>query len=536
MRRFLPVLLITALAVFGTVLAGCGKGNFSQKASEGKENVFRYPIPTKPTTLDPALVQDGDTIDLLQQVYEGLVAWGEDNQVKPNLAESWTVSDDGRIYTFKLKPGVKFHNGREVTAEDFKWSIERACQPSLTTGMAGNYLNDIVGVNEMLAGSAKEVSGIRVVDPQTLEITIDKPRPYFLGKLTYPVSFVVAKESVPADKEITDVKQMVGTGPFKAASYTENQLFVLDAFADYHAGAPKIAKIERPVMTDAAARLNRYRSGELDLLQLERQDVAGLQKDEKLKDQIEFFNRPAVWYIGFNVKEVKEFADPRVRRAIAMAIDRDRIVNEILGGVNQKADTIVPPGVFGHREKATLPGYDVEAAKRLLAEAGFPNGQGFPTLPLTYRAGRPDARLVSEAVANMLQTNLGIKVTPQETEWGAMLEQVNAKKAKFVHMRWSADYLDPQNFLSLMLTTTGNENKLNYSNAEVDRLCAEADVHPDPERRKALYAQAEDILLREGPWVPIYFQRDAELISPRVKGLRESLFGHLPHTTVELSK
>ena len=530
MKR-LPMFAFLVVALFA---AGCSKGNFSEKASAGKSNVFRYPIVTNPTSLDPGIVQDGDTIDLVQQVYEGLVAWGTDNTPVANLAENWDISKDGKTYTFHIKKGVKFHNGRELEAGDFKFEMERACDPKFNSETAENYLGDIVGVMDKLHGKAKEISGVQVVDKYTLAITIDKPRAYFLGKLTYPVAFAVPKEAVTAGKEIKSAAEMVGTGPYKAGAFTPNQLFVLEAFKDYHGGAPSIDRIERPVITDSATRLSKFKSGEIDLLMLERQDVKALQEDPKLKDQLHFYDRPAIWYIGMNLKEYPPFAKEKVRQAIEMAIDREKIVNVTLGGINTVANGILPPGVLGHRDDAGMAKYDPAKAKQLLAEAGYPDGKGMPPLEMTFREQRPDIRVVAEDVAAQLNDNLGIKVTLKTMEWRSYLEKHNAKKQVFFHMRWAADYLDPQNFLSLLLSTTGNENKTYYSNPKVDELCAQADSEMNPETRIKLYQQAEDLVLKDAPWVPIYFQKDAELISPRVKGLRESLFGHLPHTTVKL--
>lgn len=535
MRRLVPLFVILAL-----LMVGCGKGGFSKAASAGKENVFRYPIPTKPTTLDPAIVQDGDTIDIIQQVFEGLVSWSPENKVIPNLAEKWTVSPDGKVYTFTLKKGVKFFNGDEVTADDFKFSIERACNPKFSKGMALNYLSDIVGVKERLTvPGTKDVKGVVVKDPYTLEITIDKARPYFLGKLTYPVSFVISKKAAPEKDgeptEMTQVSQMVGTGAYKPVSYEEGQLFTMEANKAYHGGAPKIDRIERPVILDAQTRLNKFKSGELDLVALERQDVDALQKDPTYKSQLHSYLRPSIYYVGFNVKEYPAFANQKVRQAFAMAIDRDRIVDKILGGMNQKADTIIPPGVIGHRDKGALPAYDVAGAKKLLAEAGYPDGKGLPNFEIDFRESRPDVRIVAEAVQNDLKNNLGVNITPRAMEWRAFLEKHDANKVGFFHMRWAADYLDPQNFLSLLLSTTGAENHTYYSNPEFDKLCEQADSSMDNDLRMKLYAQAEDICLKDCAWVPIYYQRDVELISSRVSGLRESLFGHLPHTTVALT-
>lgn len=527
------------------VLGGCSKGKFSQNVggeSKVPVGVFRYPIVTNPTSLDPAVVQDGDTIDLLQQVYEGLVRWDENSRVAPNLAERWDVSPDGRTYTFYLKKGAKFTSGREVTADDFKWSIERAVRPRpknvdpanrpLISETAKTYLSDIVGVTEKLAGQADEVSGVSVVDSHTLRITIDKPRPYFLGKLTYIVSFAVDKDKVPADQEIKSAEQMVGTGPFTVSQYVPEQLIVLKKNPNYHGGTVPLESVERPVIKDAATRLNKYKAGEIDLVMLERQDVGALQSDPVLKDHLKFFDRPAIWYVGLNQEVVPQFKDVRVRQAIARAIDKEKIVSAFLGGVNKTAYSIVPPGVFGHRAEAKHLDFNPEEARKLLSDAGFPGGKGFPTLDITFREQRPDIQIVAEAVANMLKENLGLTVNTRTMEWRAYLEKHSANQMPFFHMRWAADYLDAENFLSTLLASYGPENHVGYNNPQYDALCRAADTTYDESKRQELYGQAEDLVLQEAPFVPVYFQRDAELINPRVKGLRESLFGHLPHTTV----
>lgn len=548
MRRNLCVNFSLLILLIALTTAGCGKGGFSDRVKAGKETVFRYPIVTSPTSLDPGIVQDGDTIDLLQQVYEGLVTWGTDNRVHPLLAESWELEDGGRTYVFTLKKGVKFHSGREVTAHDFKWSIERATDPAFKSPTANTYLGEIVGVKDKVRGAAKEVSGYQVVDDYTLRITIDKPRPYFLGKLTYIIGAVVDKDKVPALgvddagnpswPEIKSTDQMCGTGPYKAERYEPDQIMILAANQDYHATPPKISHIERPIIKDAVTRLNKYKAGELDLVMLERQDVLELQKDPTFKEHLHFFERPSLWYIGLNLKNppdgYAQFMNRKVRQAIGMAIDREKICNQVLDGINPLANSIIPPGVLGFRESARFLPYDVSAAKRLLAEAGYPGGKGFPKLTMFFREARPDISLVAEEVAGQLKTNLGITVSLQTMEWRSYLEKHNADAVPFFHMRWAADYLDPENFLSFLLAGYGPENHVTYHNPEFDALCAAADSEMDEAKRLEMYAKAEDIVLQDAPFIPIYFQRDAELIRPRVKGLRESLFGHLPHTTVYL--
>jgi oligopeptide transport system substrate-binding protein len=527
--------LIGWLLVSGIVLGACSKGNFSQDASRDSKDVFRYPIPTNPTTLDPGKVQDGDTIDLLQQTYEGLVGWDQESKVSPRLATKWEVSPDGKTYTFHLRTDAKFFSGRPVTAQDFKWCIERNCDPKLAFTTVADYLSDIVGVMDKHNGKRKDIPGIVVVDDHTLKIKIDKPRPYFLGKLTYPVSFVFDKNALKNPlTEITDPSEMIGTGPFIVSSVHNDQVVILKANPNYYGGSPKIAGIERPIVTDAATRLEMYKSGQVDLVQLQRQDALSLKNDPQYKSQLHFFERPCVWYVGLNTRLTPAFGDRRVRRAIAMAINKDNIIDVVLDKMNPKADGILPPKVFGHRDKVDGIGYDPKAAQLLLAQAGYPGGKGFPQVTMFYRESYPDIRIVANAVGQDLKSNLGIDVAFKSLEWGHYLDLDNKNKLPLFHMRWGADYLDAQNFLSTLLASYGPENHTQYSNPQFDALCSQADSSMDPALRLKLYAQAEDIALQDAAFIPIYFQNDAELISPRVKDIRESVFGHLPHTKLEL--
>ena len=521
------------LGLVALCVLGC-KG-FSDRGDAALVGVFRYPIVTAPTSLDPGIVQDGDTLDLIQQIYEGLLTWSPDNEPVGAIAESWDISEDGLRYVFYLKKGVLFHSGREVKAEDVKWSFERNADPSLASPTFEAYLSDIVGVSERSNGEADDIEGVQVIDEYTIEIRLKQPTPYFLGKLIYLVSAVLDKDFAPRGEEMKEVSQMVGTGPYKIVQHERKQMVVLEAFQDYHGGAPLLKKIERMVIGDPMTRLNKYKNGELDMVMLARQDIDGL-KGTEWESHLKTFARPAIWYIGLNQERFEPFEDRRVRQAFAMAIDKERIVNEILGGHNDIANCIVPPGVPGHRPDAPALKFDPVRARQLLAEAGYPGGRGFPEMTLTFREGRPDIRGAATTVAENLGTHLNITVHMQTMEWRAYLEKYNSHDQVFFHMRWAADYLDPQNFLSHMLATFGPENKIGYNNPEFDRLCKLADTTMDMETRIPLYQEAEDILLADAVWIPLYFQRDAELHRPGLTGLRESLFGHLPHTTTEMKR
>jgi oligopeptide transport system substrate-binding protein len=516
------------------VISGCGKGNFSQSGDQAKVNAFRYSIVQKPTVMDPATVEDGNTIDIIQQVFEGLTMWSPDNKPIPNVAEKWDVSPDGTTYTFTLKKGVKFHGGREVKAEDFKYSIDRAADPAMKSPTVMSYLDDVVGMKEAHAGTAKGVSGVRVVDDYTLEIKIDKARPYFLGKLTYPVSFVVDKDLAKMGTEITTIDAMKsGTGPYVPQSYEAEQTFVMAANKNYHGGAPKIERIERLVATDSATRIAKYKAGDLDLVQLARQDISGIESDPKYKADLKFYDRPAIWYVGFNEKMIPALADAKVRRAFGMAINRKRIVEDLMGNFNKLATGILPPGVDGARTENVIPfDYDPAKAKALLKESGW-EGK-VPSIDMYFRSEEPDYRLVAEAVQADLKQNLGITINAKPLASGPYFNRLNKKEIPMYHMRWAADYLDPQNFISIFFSSTGGQNKFYYSNPQVDALCAQADVEQNHDKRMDLYHKAEDIVLNDAVWIPIFYQRDAELVSPRVHGMRESLFGHLPHTMVTI--
>lgn len=530
MRNFL---IWIAWFVLLLTFSGCSNSG-STSSVQGK--VFRYALTAEPTTLDPARVEDGPTIDLLFQVYEGLVRWEVGNELVPNIAERWEISPDGKTYTFYLKKGVKFHNGREVTAEDFKYSIERSLDPETGSTTAGTYLNDIVGANERLQGKTQEVAGVQVVDSHTLQIEIDAPKAYFLAKLTYPTAYAVCKEAIEKTNGKVTVESAIGTGPFKWKEYVANSKVVLEAFGDYHDGRPLLDFMERPIILDATTRHAMYESGELDLCDVQKSDLIQDQKDPVLSKELQFFDRAAVYYFALNQNAYAPFKDMRVRQAFALAIDREEAVRVALQGVNKKANGILPPGVPGYDESYQGWSYDPKRAAELLAEAGYPGGKGMPKLTLTFREKTPDLRRVAEVAANMLKQNLGMDVDLREMEWGAFLDELNKESMPMYHLRWAADYLDPQNFLSVMLRTGAQENRVGYSNPKFDALCDEADRTTDSERRIQLYRQAEKLVVEEAPWVPIYYQKDVELIKPYVSGVRDTLLGHLPHAKTDVAR
>ncbi len=531
--RLLPLgLLLAALPLAW----GCGHKHHANSRAVG--NVFRYAIKTAPTTFDPAIVEDGDTIDVLQQIFEGLVQWSPDNKVVPCLASKWDVSRDGLTYTFHLRPNVKFQDGGPVTASDVLYSMQRALQPALGSPDARNYLGDIVGAKELAAGKATALAGVKVLDPQTVRITLTSPRAYWIDTLTYPTAYVVsraeAKEGVRLSAE--DAARGAGTGAFKLTRYDKDQRVVLAANAAYWGGPPRIAGIERPVVIDANTRHALYAQGDTDMLQfVSPGDLDNDAKDPGLKGQVHLFPRASTFYVGLNQKAFPAFRDVRVRQALAYATDKSKIVQVVFGGRRDVAQDILPEGIPGFDPAFRGLPYDPAKAKALLAAAGFPGGKGFPTIPMTYRESQPELQKTVDLIRGMWNDTLGVKVDGRVTEWSAMIDQQDKNALECYHIRWAADYLDPQDYYSTLLRSGGPEDHVVYASPRFDALCDRADVSQDPARRNALYRQAARVAADDVPMIPLYYQQDVELIKPYVSGIDDGLMGHLPYKHLTLA-
>jgi oligopeptide transport system substrate-binding protein len=484
------------------------------------------------------MVQDGDTIDLLQQAFEGLVQWSPGNKVIPCLAQRWDVSPDGLTYTFHLRPGVKFQDGAPVGAADVLYSMQRALDPKLGSPVALNYLGDIAGAKEVNSGKAATLAGVKVLDPQTVAITITQPKAYWIYTLTYPTAYVVSRAEARPGAVMTaeDAARGAGTGPFRITDYRRDAKVTLAANPAYWDGAPRLAGIERPVVIDANTRHDLYVRGDVDMLQfLSPGDLENDAKDPVLKGQVRLFPRAATYYLGLNQKAFPVFKDVRVRQALAYATDKDKIVGVVFGGKRDRAEDILAKGIPGFDPAFRGLPYDPAKAKALLAAAGHPNGAGIPPIPLYYRQSEPALQKTVDLVRQMWSDTLGVTARPQVTEWGSLLDREDKNALECYHIRWAADYLDPQDYYSVLLRTGSSENHVVYSNPKYDALCDRADVSQNPAQRNALYRQAARIAADEVPMIPLYYQQDVELIKPYVSGIDDGLMGHLPYKHLTLA-
>ncbi len=471
-----------------------------------------------PPTLDPHLMGDVTSSVIGGEVFGGLVTLSLDYQPVLDLAETCSISEDGLVYTFVLRENAKFHDGKPVTAQDVKWSIERAADPDTLSHTAETYLGDIVGAKDKLEGLADEVSGVRVVDDRTIEFTIDAPKSYFLAKLTYPTAYVVDPEQVNDDGSWLD--QPNGTGPFKLATYEIGELIVLERNENYHLGPPHIESVQ--MILSGGSAMIMYENDEIHLTGVGLDDLPRLlDPNDALHPQLHRSPQDFdVFYIGLNVAE-PPFDDVNVRQALNYAIDLQSIAENVLDGRVSPATGVIPPGFPSYTENLRSYHFNPDLARELMQESKYADALAsgdFPRITLTI-SGSFGAAIPTylEVILEQWRQELGIEVEIQQTEWATFLQDVNDKKYQMFSLGWIADYPDPQNFLDVLLHSESQSNHTNFANPEVDHLLEEARTERDRGRRFELYNQIEQMILDDAPWVWTWFSGEGyALIKPEV--------------------
>ena len=505
--QFLPrILLICALLLFP--LAGC------QPEESSSAGGILDLCGTDPITLDPAISGEMTSHSYVLQIFSGLVRLNDELEVVPDIAESWQISPDGRSYTFYLRHGVKFHSGREVKAGDFKYSWERACSPDTGSGTAATYLGDIVGARDMLAGRAEEISGIKVCDDYTLEVTIDAPRAYFLCKLTYPTAFVLDRANVESGDGWW--RQPDGTGPFKLVEWRQGQVLVLSRNELYYGDPAKVDGVVFHLL--AGVPMVMYEKGEIAVTPVYGNYIDTV-KDEASPFHQELAMTPelSLYYVGFDTTR-PPFDDVNIRRAFCYAVDQERIVRLILRDMGINAEGILPPGMPGYDVAVKGIGYDVGKARELIASSQYGNVSSLPPISITISGYGNAIPAYLGAIIAEWRENLGVEVMVRQLEPEEFLYQLKQEKDEMFMLGWVADYPDPHNFLD-NLFYSGNENNVSgYSNAEFDALLDRAAVEQDGDLRLSLYRQAERMVLGEAVCLPLCFGVNYILVKPYVKG------------------
>jgi ABC-type transport system substrate-binding protein len=465
----------------------------------------------QPLTLDPAKTHSGPS-DVIGAVFSGLVTLDLHLQVQPDLAAGWQISEDGTLYTFFLRRNALFHDGRPVTAEDVVFSWQRAASPATGSDTAQTYLGDIVGVTEMLRGEADTIRGLRVVDDYTLEVRIDAPKAYFLAKLTYPVAFVVDQNNV---EQNSWERRPNGSGPFILARWEDDELIVLNRFNAFY--LQPVALTQVVIQMGAGIPLSLYETGEIDLVGVGGSTLDRVQDpNNPLSAELRTGVSMCTTYIGLNNAE-PPFDDVRVRQAFNYAVDKELLITTLFDGDALPATGILPPGMPGYSGAAAGYPFNPERARALLAEAGYPEGQGFPEVTFTS-SGYDDPGAFVSAVITMWQDNLGVTVQPLLLEPFLYYDELYAgNTGNIFSSGWCADYPDPENFLDVLFHSGSRQNLGQYHNPEVDALLQQARVEEDVAARMALYRTIEEREVSDAPVVLVSHDLSAVLVKPYLR-------------------
>jgi len=473
-------------------------------------------------TLDPAIGYDWQNWSMIKSLFDGLMDYVPGTtELRPGLAESYDLSEDGLTYTFHLRKGVKFHNGREMVAEDVKYSLDRVTDPATQSPGAG-FFGSIVGYDKVADGSAKGLEGVKVIDPLTVQISLSRPDATFLHVMALNFASVVPKEAV--DAAAGDFgKHPVGTGAFKLAEWTIGQRLVFEKNADYwRAGVPYLDGVTFEVGQEPIVALLRLQKGEVDvpgdgIPPAKFTEVMG---DPAQAARVVEGGQLHTGYITLNVK-MAPFDKLEVREAVNMAINKDRIV-QIINGRAKPANQPLPPSMPGYAKDYTGYPYDVEGAKKLLADAGLKDG--FET-ELYVMNTDPNPR-IAQAIQQDLAA-IGIKASIKSLAQANVIEAGGAGTAPMIWsggMAWIADFPDPSNFYGPILgcagAVEGGWNWSKYCNEALDEEAVKADSFKDPAdpARLALWSDVFTKVMADAPWVPVFNEERYTMKSARMGG------------------
>jgi peptide/nickel transport system substrate-binding protein/oligopeptide transport system substrate-binding protein len=508
--RALPLILgATLLCV---PLVGCGGG----QGPAGK--TCRTYLSADPTTLDPALSNDAGSGELCALLYNGLVRFDHRTTILPDIAERWEISRDSRTYTFHLRPGVRFTNGREVTAGDFKYSFERVLDP-VTRSSRGWVFEPIAGAREFSSGAADQVTGIRVLDERILEITLDEPFAPFLGFLAMPAALVVPREEI--ERRGGDFSEHpVGTGPWILEEWVHDDHLLLRANEDYYQTRPKLDWIHYRIIPETMTVTAEFEAGNLEWMSIPSAEFQRWTEDPEWKPYIRSQLKLQDTYIGIN-NQKPPFDDIRVRQALNYAVDVVTIMETIRPGRGVRANGAIPPGLPGSDAGRPPYPYDPRRARRLLTEAGYPEGFRMEI----WKMQSPEVARILEAVQAYL-ADVGIRAEIVSRDWGMLKQAINQGEPDAYYMTWLADYPDGENFLYPTFHSSnwgGGGNRARYRNQRIDELIERARSTLDDEARTDLYRRIDDIVHQEAAWLYLWYPKIFVVHQPWVVNFRQHL-------------
>lgn len=440
-------------------------------------------------------------------------------EIVPSLAESWTVSDDGLVYTFHLRDDVTFHNGEKLTADDVVYTIDRMMDPD-TGARNTDAFSMIKGAKARLDGQADGVEGAVALDENTVELTLEAPFGPFLANLATPACSIYNRKATEAagDQFGIDPQVTVGTGPFKMSDWVLNDKLTMVRNDDYFKGAPKLDGIEVIQVPDENTQKLMYENGELDIVDLSSSSsqLGYFLENDAYKDNLVTGPEAGSYFYVFN-QDMKPTDDVRVRKAISMAIDRQTILDQMYSGAGHLVNSMLPDGVLGAYDAQEIP-YDPEGARALLAEAGYSDGC---ELEICQQTDNPDALAINQVVQSML-SQVGIKVTIKQVDEAAYYAERKEGKIGMTRSVWWADFNDPDNFLYTFFTEKNTKARsMNYKNTDVYQWLEDARAMVDEEERMALYQKIDTTVVQEDVVVFPLFQMDhIVVVQDWVKGFQ----------------
>lgn len=521
------------------ILAGCFHDNRSAVEVGNEQQILHIGNGSEPSDIDPHITTGVPENHIQLALFEGLVSKSSATlDIVPGVAESWQVSDDGLHYTFHLRKSARWSNGDALVAEDFVWSWYRALLPSL----GNQYAYAFFGIKNAERFNKGEITdfnlvGVKALDNYTLGVELVRPVPYFLELLDHhamdPVHrATIEKFGAPGNRGTawTKPENFVGNGPFVMKEWVPNKVVVVEKNTLYwDEQSVKLQEIHFYPIDKAATEERMFRAGQLHIIrQLPTDKIAHYQTNHP--EVYRFYPNFTTYFYRFNTRR-PPLDDIRVRQALAYAIDRQQIVERVTRGGQPVARSFIPPMQTGYRSSASIP-EDIERARELLAEAGYPDGKNFPTLTILYNTDE-DHQKIALVIQQMWKKALNIQVKLENQEWKVFFASQRTGNYDIVRGSLSGDFYDPKNFMDVFRADNGN-NRTGWANAEYEALIQQAEQTSDQSKRFALFQQAEAILLAEAPIMPIYTYTSNALVAESVKEWHNNIMDYWSYKHVYL--
>jgi oligopeptide transport system substrate-binding protein len=487
-----------------------------QPPKGGSDNHFRVNLGTEPPSLDWSLATDHVSFNVIANLMVGLTEFNKELKPAPVVAKSWDILEGGKKLVFHLRDDVTWSDGKKVRAQDFEYSWKRLLNPKTASEYA-YILFDIVSAQEYNEGKITDAAsvGVQALDDLTLAVQLRHPASYFLAITTFEVTFPQRQDIIEKfESRWTESGNIVTNGPFLLSGWKHENQIELGANPSFFRGKPAMERVTMFMVNEKTTALAMYEQGQLDFV--DNHSIPIFEKSRLAKKR-GFKRVPQLrgYYYGF-VTDRKPFNDPRVRKAFMMAVDRS-VFPSILHGGEIPAPSWIPPGMPAHNAKIGLP-FNAPEARRLLREAGYPEGKGFPPVVLAYNT-EEDHKMVAEAVQGMWQRNLGVVVKIENQEWKVYLKKLQNDPPNIFRLGWGADYPDPDNFMKLFTANSGNNNT-RWKNPRYDQLLEEAARELDTGKRAKLYDAAQKILCETDlPIMPLFWTAESTMLNPHFRGL-----------------